>query len=236
MSSNPKRLKEITKKMEKGKSYDLDDALSLVKECATAKFDETVELSVRLGVDPKRADQMVRSTVILPWGTGKDVRVIVFAKGEKLREAKEAGCDLVGSEDLIAKVKEGFFDFDVAIATPDIMREVGGLGKILGPRGLMPNPKGGTVTFEIEKTVKEFKRGKIEYRVDSYGIVHAPIGKASFEISRLKENFATLFASILKAKPAAAKGQYVRGIHLSTTMGPGIKIDLISARRTAEQL
>lgn len=231
-----KRFKELRKLVEAGRAYGLDEALNLARESGRAKFDETVELNVKLGVDPKRADQRVRSTVALPSGTGKNVRVIVFAKGEKLREAKEAGCDLAGGEDLIARVKEGFLDFDVAVATPDIMREVGSLGRILGPRGLMPNPKGGTVTFDVGKVVKEFKGGKIEYRVDSYGIIHAPVGKVSFEANRLKENFIALFSSILKAKPAAAKGQYVKTIHLSTTMGPGIKIDPISAKKATELL
>lgn len=231
-----KRLRELEGLIERDMAYSLDEALGLVKESGRARFDETVDLSVRLGVDPKRAEQQVRSTVVLPRGTGKKVRVIVFAKGEKLREAQEAGCDLAGGEDLIDRIKEGFLDFDVAIATPDIMREVGALGKILGPRGLMPNPKGGTVTLDVGKAVKEFKAGKIEYRIDSYGIVHAPIGKASFELSHLRENFIALFSSILKAKPAAAKGQYIKTIHLSTTMGKGIKVDPISARKSSEQL
>lgn len=236
MSFKSKRFKDLERLVERGKAYDLDDALKLVKECGKAKFDETVELSVKLGVDPRRADQQVRSTVILPCGTGKKIRVIVFAKGEKIREAKDAGCDLAGGEDLINKIKEGYLDFDVAIATPDIMREVGGLGKILGPRRLMPNPKAGTVTLEVAKAVKEFKGGKIEYRVDSYGLIHAPMGRVSFEVSQLRENFTALFSSILKAKPDAAKGQYVKKIHLSTTMGPGIRVDPASAKRITEQL
>lgn len=231
-----KRLKELEELIDKGKAYSLDEALRLVKESARAKFDETIEISVRLGVDPKRADQQVRSTVVLPCGTGKDVRVIVFAKGERLREAQEAGCYLAGGEDLIERIKNGFLEFDVAIATPDIMREVGTLGKILGPRGLMPNPKGGTVTIDVGKAVKEFKAGKIEYRIDSYGIIHAPLGKASFEMTHLKKNFIALLSSILKARPAASKGQYIKTIHLSTTMGRGIKVDVISARKAIEQL
>lgn len=227
-----KRLKELRKLVSQGRLYDVDEAISLAKRCANAKFDETIELSINLGIDPKHADQQVRSTVILPHGTGREVRVIVFAKGEKAREAKEAGCDIVGEEELVEKVKGGFLDFDVAIATPDMMPSLARLGKILGPRGLMPNPKAGTVTMDVGKAVKEFKKGKIEYRADSYGIVHLPIGKASFEEDKLKENFSAVLSSVLKARPSGAKGQYLKGIHLSTTMGPGIKINLEMAKRS----
>jgi large subunit ribosomal protein L1 len=227
-----KRLRGLKKLVATGKQYDVDEAISLVKRCATSRFDETVELSVNLGIDPKRADQQVRSTVILPQGTGKNVRIIVFAKGEKAREAREAGCELVGEEDLINKVKEGFLDFDVAIATPDMMRSIARLGKILGPRGLMPNPKAGTVTMEVDKAIAEFKKGKIEYRADAYGIVHVPIGKASFEAEKLKENFSVILSSIIKAKPSGAKGQYLKKVHLSTTMGPGIEVNPEAAKRS----
>lgn len=200
---------------------------------ARAKFDETVEVTVRLGVDPRQADQNVRGTVVLPHGTGKPVRVVAFAKGEKEKEAREAGADFVGAEDLVKKVSEGWLDFDRAVATPDIMAAVGKIGKILGPRGLMPNPKTGTVTFEIGKAIQEIKGGKLEFRVDKAGIVHIPIGKASFGVEKLLENARVALVSILRAKPASAKGNYVLGVTFCSTMGPGVKIDLSHVRALA---
>jgi large subunit ribosomal protein L1 len=203
----------------------LEDAVSRVKKAAFAKFDETVEVAMRLGVNPKHADQMVRGTVVLPHGLGVSRRVLVIASGEKLKEAQEAGADLVGGEDMVDQIQKGFMDFDAVVATPDMMRSVGKLGKVLGPRGLMPNPKTGTVTFEIERAVKEIKAGKVEFRVDKTAIVHAPVGKVSFSEERLLENLRTLVDTILKAKPASAKGKYVRSFAISSTMGPGVRID-----------
>jgi large subunit ribosomal protein L1 len=203
----------------------LTDAVEFVRKFATAKFDETIEISARLGVDPKYADQMVRGTVVLPHGTGKTVRVLVFAKGEKIREAEQAGADIAGAEDLVQKVSEGFIDFDRAIATPDMMAEVGKLGRVLGPRGLMPNPKAGTVTFDLTKAVKEVKGGKIEFRVDKGGNLHVPIGKASFDAPKLEENIRVFLNEVARLKPAAAKGAYLKTITLSSTMGPGVRID-----------
>ncbi|KYO69292.1 50S ribosomal protein L1 [Thermovenabulum gondwanense] len=225
MAKRSKAYQEALKLVDRTKLYEPQEAMELVLQTANKKFDETIEVAVRLGVDPRHADQQVRSTVVLPHGTGKTKRVLVFAKGEKAKEAEEAGADIVGAEDLIAKIEGGFLDFDVAVATPDMMGAVGKLGKILGPRGLMPNPKAGTVTFDIAKAVKEIKAGKIEYRVDKTGIVHAPIGKKSFGAQKLLENFRALMESIIKAKPAAAKGQYLKSIVVSSTMGPGIKIN-----------
>jgi large subunit ribosomal protein L1 len=204
---------------------DLGEAIALAKANATAKFDETMDLSVRLGVDPKHADQMVRGTVVLPHGTGKTVRVLVFAKGEKEKEARDAGADYVGAEDMVEKIQGGWLDFDRAIATPDVMGLVGRLGKVLGPRGLMPNPKTGTVTFEIGKAVREFKGGKIEFRVEKAGIIHVPFGKASFTPEQLAENARAVLEALLRAKPAASKGRYVKGVSISSTMGPGIRVD-----------
>jgi large subunit ribosomal protein L1 len=203
----------------------LEDAVSRVKKAAYAKFDETVELAMRLGVNPKHADQMVRGTVVLPHGLGVSRKVLVIASGEKLKEAQDAGADLVGGEDMVDQIQKGFMDFDAVVATPDMMRSVGKLGKILGPRGLMPNPKTGTVTFEIARAVKEIKAGKVEFRVDKTAIVHAPVGKVSFSEEGLLENLRTLVDTILKAKPASAKGKYVKSIALSSTMGPGVRID-----------
>ncbi len=220
-----KKYKEAAKQIDNGKLYDPAEAVELVKKTATARFDETVEAAVRLGVDPKHADQMVRGAVVLPHGTGKTARVLVFAKGEKAKEAEEAGADIVGAEDVIARIQEGWLDFDVAVATPDMMGMVGKLGKILGPKGLMPNPKTGTVTFEVRNAVREIKAGKIEYRVDKAGIIHAPIGKVSFDTAKLVENFHTLMEALVKARPAAAKGQYVRSVTLSSTMGPGVRVN-----------
>ena len=208
--------------------YPLNEAVATVTKAAFAKFDETVELAMRLGVDPKHADQMVRGVVILPHGLGgKSKRVLVVASGEKLKEAQDAGADFVGGDDMVAKIQgENWLDFDAVVATPDMMKSVGKLGKVLGPRGLMPNPKTGTVTFDVGKAVREIKAGKVEYRVDKTAIIHAPVGKVSFGPERLFENAKTLIDSILKAKPAAAKGKYVKSISLSSTMGPGVKVDL----------
>ncbi len=200
-------------------------AIEVAKANATAKFDETMDMAVRLGVDPKHADQMVRGTVVLPHGTGKTVRVLVFAKGEKDKEAQEAGADYVGAEDMVEKIQGGWLDFDRAIATPDVMGLVGRLGKVLGPRGLMPNPKTGTVTFEIGKAVREFKGGKIEFRVEKAGIIHVPFGKASFTAQQLTENAMAVLEALLRAKPAASKGRYVQGVSISSTMGPGVRVD-----------
>jgi large subunit ribosomal protein L1 len=203
----------------------LEDAVSRVKKAAFAKFDETVEVAMRLGVNPKHADQMVRGTVVLPHGLGVSRRVLVIASGEKLKEAQEAGADLVGGEDMVDQIQKGFMDFDAVVATPDMMRSVGKLGKVLGPRGLMPNPKTGTVTFEIARAVREIKAGKVEFRVDKTAIVHAPVGKVSFTEERLLENLRALVDTILKAKPASAKGKYVKSFAISSTMGPGVRID-----------
>ncbi len=205
---------------------DLKTAISAVKSVASAKFNETMEMAVRLGVDPRKAEQMVRGTVVLPHGTGKSVRVLVFAKGEKEKEAMDAGADYVGGEDLMERVQQGWLEFDRAIATPDVMGQVGKLGKILGPRGLMPNPKTGTVTFDIARAVKDFKAGKIEYRVDKAGIVHAPFGKVSFSEDHLTENATALLEALVRAKPPTSKGKYVRGVAVSSTMGPSVRIDL----------
>ncbi len=220
-----KRYQELLKKVDRTKLYEAAEALELVKETAAAKFDETVEVAVRLGVDPRHADQQVRGTVVLPHGTGKTVRVLVFAKGEKAKEAEEAGADIVGAEELAEKIQGGWLDFDVAVATPEMMGVVGKLGRILGPKGLMPNPKAGTVTFDVARAVQEFKAGKVEYRVDKTAIIHVPIGKASFATEKLAENYNTLMDAFNREKPAAAKGQYIRSITLSSTMGPGIKVN-----------
>jgi large subunit ribosomal protein L1 len=206
----------------------IDDAVPLVQQVKFAKFDETVELSIRLGVDPKHADQMVRGTIVLPHGLGKTKKVLVIAGGEKQKEAQEAGADVVGGEELVEKIQGGWMDFEAVVATPDMMRAVGKLGKVLGPRGLMPNPKTGTVTQDIGKAIREIKAGKVEFRVDKTGIVHAPVGKVSFATGHLVENTKALVESILKAKPAAAKGKYVKSVTICSTMGPGIKIDTTS--------
>ncbi|MBI4463654.1 MAG: 50S ribosomal protein L1 [Acidobacteria bacterium] len=209
--------------------YKLDEAVELLQRVKYVKFDETVELAVRLGVDPRQADQMVRGTVVLPHGLGKSKKVLVIASGEKLREAEEAGAEFVGGEEMVKKIQEGWMDFDAVIATPDVMKSVGRLGKILGPRGLMPNPKTGTVTFDVKTAVQEIKAGKVEFRTDKTALIHTPVGKLSFPQQRLVENAETLIAAVVKAKPVAAKGKYVKGISLSSTMGPGILIDLAVA-------
>lgn len=233
MRGNGKTYRAALAKLDRSQRYILEDGLRLVKETARAKFDETVEMAVRLGVDPRQADQNVRGTVSLPYGLGKIVRVLAFTKGEKEKEAQEAGADFVGSDELIKKISEGWFDFDKTVATPDMMAAVGRIGKILGPRGLMPNPRTGTVTTDIGKAVKEIKAGKLEFRVDKAGIVHVPVGKASFTPEKLIDNAKAVLTSILRAKPASAKGNYVRGVTVSTTMGPGIKIDLSQVRSMA---
>ncbi len=220
-----KKFKAAVAKVDRERRYKLDDALKLVKETAVRKFDESVDAAINLGVDPKHADQVVRGAVVLPHGMGKTVRIAVFAKGDKAREAQEAGADIVGAEDLAEKVQGGFMDFDKVLATPDMMGVVGRLGKILGPRGLMPNPKVGTVSMDISKAVKEQKAGKVEFRVEKAGIVHVPFGKASFDPEKLKANFHAIMEVIHKAKPQTAKGVYVKNVTVSTTMGPGIKVD-----------
>lgn len=224
-----KKYTEAAKLIEANKLYEVSEALELVKKTASAKFDETVEVAVKLGVDPKHADQQVRGAVVLPFGTGKTKRVLVFAKGEKAKEAEAAGADLVGAEDMVEKIQGGWTDFDVVVATPDMMGMVGRLGKILGPKGLMPNPKVGTVTLDVSRAVNEIKAGKIEYRTDKAGNIHAPIGKVSFDIEKLSQNFSTLIDTLNKVKPAAAKGQYMRSVTLSTTMGPGVKVNPVKA-------
>lgn len=225
MSNRSKRYLEAVGKYEREKKYEAKEAISIAKDLASANFDETLEVATNLGVNPKHADQNVRGTVVLPNGTGKDVTLLVFAKGEKAREAEEAGADFVGAEDLAEKIEDGWLDFDLAIATPDMMSVVGKLGRILGPKGLMPNPKAGTVTFDLEQSIKEFKAGKLEYRVDKNGVIHVPFGKASFENEELIENFKTLLDTLVKERPAAAKGRYLRSVTVSSTMGPGVRIE-----------
>ncbi len=226
MPTKSRRFEELKNKLEPGKIYTVDEAFQMVKELANAKFDETIEVHVKLGVDPKQSDQQIRGTVSLPHGIGKQVRVLVFALGEKASEAQAAGADYVGGEDLVEKIQSGWFDFESAIATPDMMRVVGRLGKILGPKGLMPNAKVGTVTFDLAQAVKEIKAGRLEIRNDRYGNIHLPIGKASFEISKLQDNFFALLETIVRMKPSAAKGRYVRNIAISSTMSPGLKLDV----------
>jgi large subunit ribosomal protein L1 len=221
-----KNYQESAKLIDRNTLYSPIEALELVQQTSKAKFDETIELHVRLGVDPRHADQQVRGAVVLPHGTGKKVRVLVFAKGDKAKEAEAAGADYVGAEELVDKIqKENWFDYDVVVATPDMMGLVGRLGKILGPKGLMPNPKSGTVTFDVAKAIADIKAGKVEYRVDKTAIIHVPIGKKSFGTQKLLDNFHTIMEAIIKAKPAAAKGQYVKSVVVSSTMGPGIKIN-----------
>jgi len=219
-----KNRKTVAAKVEQ-KKYKLEEAIGLVKQTKFAKFDESVDIAIRLGIDPAKADQMVRGSVVLPGGTGRKVRILVFAKGEKELEAKNAGAEYVGSDDLVAKIQGGWLEFDVAVATPDMMGSVGKVGKVLGPRGLMPNPKSGTVTFDVTAAIKEIRSGKVEFRVDKGGVVHAPIGKASFDTKALLQNAKALLETIVRMKPSTAKGTYVKSISVSTTMGPGIKID-----------
>jgi large subunit ribosomal protein L1 len=227
-----KRYDAAAKKVEPDKPYSVEEALAVIKDMPAAKFDESVDLSFRLGVDPKHADQMVRGAVVLPHGIGKTVRVAVFAKGEKEREAREAGADVVGAEDLVERVQGGWMEFDTAVATPDLMGQVGRLGKVLGPRGLMPNPKLGTVTFDVGRAVREAKAGKVEFRVDKAGNIHAPAGKRSFAVDALAANANAIIEAVMRAKPAAAKGTYLRSLTVSTTMGPGVPVD---AQRIANQ-
>ncbi|MDQ7792723.1 MAG: 50S ribosomal protein L1 [Clostridia bacterium] len=227
MPKHGKKLTEAKKQVDRTRTYELAEAVEMVKQLAPAKFDETVEAAVRLGVDPRHADQQVRGAVVLPHGTGKTRTVLVFAKGEKVKEAEVAGADYVGAEDMIAKIQGGWMDFDVAVATPDMMGQVGKIGKILGPRGLMPNPKTGTVTFDVAQAVREVKAGKISYRVDKAGNVHAPVGKVSFDDEKLIENVRTLIDALIRAKPPAAKGQYLKGVSLTSTMGPGVRINTL---------
>ncbi|TCT21064.1 LSU ribosomal protein L1P [Melghiribacillus thermohalophilus] len=226
MAKKGKKYLEALKLIDRTKAYGINEAVELVKKTATASFDETVDAAFRLGVDPKKADQQIRGAMVLPHGTGKTQKVLVFAKGEKAREAEAAGADYVGEQDLINKINQGWFDFDVVVATPDMMAEVGKLGRVLGPKGLMPNPKTGTVTFEVEKAVKEIKAGKIEYRVDKSGNIHVPIGKVSFDNQKLVENFEALVETLIKAKPQSSKGTYMRNAAISSTMGPGIRVDV----------
>lgn len=220
-----KNFKEALAKVVVKPEYSLEEASALVKESAFAKFDESVEFALSLGVDPKRADQMVRGTTVLPHGTGKKIRIVVIAKGEKEQEAREAGADFAGGDDLLQKIQDGWLDFDSMIATPDMMGAVGKLGKVLGPRGLMPNPKTGTVTFEVGKAVQEIRKGRVEYKVDKAGNVHVPVGKVSFQSQQIRDNARTVFDSVLKAKPSSSKGKYVKSATLSSTMGPGIRLD-----------
>jgi large subunit ribosomal protein L1 len=229
MANLSKRYQEALDKVDRSKFYEAQDAIELVKNLASANFDETVEFSAKLGVNPKHADQNIRGTLVLPEGTGQEVKIAVFAKGEKAREAEEAGADFVGQDDLAEKINDGWLDFDLAIATPDMMGVVGPLGRILGPKGLMPNPKAGTVTFDLAESIEEFKAGKLEYRVDSDGNMHLPLGKASFEANDLVENFKKVMDVLMIERPASAKGKYFKSITLSSTMSPGVKIDVTNA-------
>ncbi len=233
MPKHGKKFTDASSRVEK-RLHGLAEAVHKIKEVKFAGFDETLEISVKLGVDPKHADQMVRGTVVLPHGTGRDKRVLVIAAGEKIKEAEEAGADFVGGAEMAKKIQEGWLDFDAVISTPDMMREVGKLGRILGPRGMMPNPKTGTVTFDVSNAVKEIKAGKVEFRVDKTAIIHVPLGKMSFEDSKLVENTETLISAVLRAKPAAAKGKYVETVYLASTMGPGIAVDPESLQKTGE--
>ena len=226
MQKRGKKYEDAAKLVDRTKQYELREAVELVKKTATANFDETVEAAFRLGVDPKHADQNIRGAVVLPHGTGKTQRVLVFAKGDKIKEAEAAGADYIGDEEIIAKINEGWFDFDVIVATPDMMAEVGKLGRVLGPKGLMPNPKTGTVTFEVEKAVADIKAGKVEYRVDKAANLHVPIGKISFTDDQLVENLETIIETVVRAKPQSSKGKYLRNVAIASTMGPGIKLDV----------
>ena len=230
MANRGKNYTKAKERVDRNKRYDLEEGLRLASEYSYARFDESLDVAIRLGVDPRKADQMVRGSVLLPHGTGKPVRVLVFAKGEKEKEARDAGADYAGADELVEKISKGWLEFDKAIATPDMMSTVGKLGKILGPRGLMPNPKVGTVTFDIEKAVKEIKLGKVEFRVEKAGIVHVGVGRASFGVEKLLENIKALLEVIIRAKPPTSKGVYLKSIAISTTMGPGVKIDPVSVR------
>ena len=225
MKKHGKKYRAALEKIEPGRKYNLDTAIAKVKEISFAKFDETVELTVWLGVDPRKADQLVRGTLVLPHGLGKSKTVLVIAQGDKVREAEEAGADMVGGEDIVTRIKGGWTDFDAVIATPDMMRLVGGLGKVLGPRGLMPNPKTGTVTFDVATAIKETKAGKVEYRVDKTGVIHVGVGKVSFDADKLRDNTKALLDAVVKAKPATAKGKYVKKVNLASTMSPGVLMD-----------
>ena len=233
MAQHGKKYRAAAEKVEQ-RPYQLDEAFKLLKEVAYAKFNETVELSMLLGVDPKHADQMVRGTTVLPHGTGQSKRVLVIASGDKQREAQEAGADFVGGDEMVQKIQEGWVDYDAVIATPDMMRSVGKLGKVLGPRGLMPNPKTGTVTFDVAKALQEIKAGKVEFRVDKTSIIHVPVGKISFSADQLKDNASAVINAVRKAKPSAAKGKYVRSIYISSTMSPSVQIDAAVAETKAE--
>ena len=233
MAHTGKRYQELAKLVDRNRTYGIEEAVALARETSNTKFDASVEAHLRLGVDPRHADQMVRGTVVLPHGTGKVVRVAVFAQGEKAQEALRAGADEVGAEDLVKKIEAGWLEFDVAIATPDTMGQVGRLGRILGRRGLMPNPKAGTVTFDIERAVKEVKGGRVEFKVDKGAIIHVPIGKASFDAEQLGANLAALVDAVNRAKPSGAKGQYLRTLTIATTMGPGIRVDIAAALAAA---
>jgi large subunit ribosomal protein L1 len=225
MAKTGKKLQEAAKLIDRSKLYDAKEAIELAKKASTVNFDATVEVAFRLGIDTRKNDQQIRGAVVLPNGTGKTQSVLVFAKGEKLKEAEAAGADFVGDAEYIQKIQQGWFDFDVIVATPDMMGEVGKLGRVLGPKGLMPNPKTGTVTFDVTKAVQEIKAGKVEYRADKTGIIHAPIGKVSFEDSKLAENLEAIYDVVLKAKPSAAKGTYIKSLNVTTTMGPAVKVD-----------
>ena len=224
MAKSGKKMKAALEKVDREKTYEPTEAVKLAKETAPAKFDETVDIAVRLGVDPRKADQNIRGSVVLPKGTGKKFRVLVFAKGEKEAEAKEAGAEFVGGEDLVKKIQGGWLEFDRVVATPDMMGQVGKLGKVLGPRGMMPNPKTGSVTFDVKAAIEEIQAGKVEFRVDKSGIVHATLGRVSFSVEDLAENFDALMTTLVKLKPASSKGHYVKGVSLSSTMGPGVKV------------
>ncbi|MCM3399681.1 50S ribosomal protein L1 [Oceanobacillus profundus] len=230
MAKTGKKYQENAKLVDRTNLYEIKEAVALAKQTAKANFDETVEAAFRLGVDPKKADQQIRGAMVLPHGTGKTQRVLVFAKGEKAKEAEAAGADYVGETEFIEKINKGWFEFDVIVATPDMMAEVGKLGRVLGPKGLMPNPKTGTVTFEVEKAVKDIKAGKVEYRVDKSANIHVPIGKISFEDEKLVENFVALTEQLVKVKPQAAKGTYMKNVSIASTMGPGIKVDVSDFR------
>ncbi len=233
MARHGKKYLEALKLVDRSRAYPVGEAIALAKQTSTVRFDASIEAHLRLGVDPRHADQMVRGTVVLPHGTGKVVRVAVFAQGDKAQEAMRAGADVVGAEDLVKRIEAGWLEFDVALATPDMMGQVGRLGRILGRRGLMPNPKAGTITFDLDRTIREVKAGRVEFRVDKTGIVHVPIGKVSFEDTALVENLATLVDAVVRAKPAGAKGQYLRSLTVASTMGPGIRVDIPSVLAVA---